>query len=380
MKSRLTSSSRSAVGPEVRVDKCPRCRAKYNPSYTVECSKCGALLAGIDELPEAVVGTERSVSSPTPDPGRVRLQSEGPSILRRATRRYFEIGAPFLGWIVLGVLALGGTVVTLVSSASRDESGVIVDGGDVGVFEPRIGDCLNLRDDEVDADVVTGFVGVPCSDPHSLEVFAAIDYPAIRSHPFPGREVIMTYARENCVEHFEGYAGVPFVTEPVLDVSYFAPEEQGWIEGDREITCVLIMVDDSDLVGSMNGMGTIQVQSVSLGCYDMPDEDVVFGLRPRSCDDPHDAEVYSIRKERLSTSAGFDDERLVEFGDRLCQEDLDVFLGSNRSNPDLTWSFFYPSPEGWAARDRNVICFVMRSDETKIRGSIQEGGGRAADA
>lgn len=356
------------------MERCPRCRAKYNPSYTVECSNCGALLMGVGPGRDGLDSGGAGSALPSATEWHAVPAPDGPRGVRKAVRSYFAMGAPFLGWVIVGALGLGGVAASMIAGAGRDEGGTIVDQGVVGVFEARVGDCLNLRDDELDADLVTEFVGIPCDQPHGMEVFALVPYPAAPNSGYPGREVLEQFADDTCVILFEGYVGVPFAREPFLGVTFFTPEPDGWEQGDHEVTCALVTVDGSNLETSMEGNGMIHHQDLEVGCYDFPaDPDQILGLYPRPCGDPHDLEVYSVIRERSSNAADFDEARLIEFGDRECNDELVRFLGPASADPDLVWAYLWPNEESWADRDRRFICFVERADGTPLTGSVAGG-------
>jgi hypothetical protein len=67
--------------------------------------------------------------------------------------------------------ALGGVAIwgiAGVDDTTRDEAGVIVEAGDLGVFVTQVGDCFNPQDGAATSLSVT--TGVPCSDPHHWQV------------------------------------------------------------------------------------------------------------------------------------------------------------------------------------------------------------------
>lgn len=98
-----------------------------------------------------------------------------------------------------------------------------------------VGDCLD------DADVgaqpgteVSTLATVPCVEPHDSEVIASLD---LRGTGYPGVAAITAAADAGCIEALEQLVGASYLETP-LDVSYYAPTELSWSEGDREILCV----------------------------------------------------------------------------------------------------------------------------------------------
>jgi hypothetical protein len=282
--------------------------------------------------------------------------------------------APFARWVVFAVFAASGLIATFLRDAGRDEEGSIVDTGVVEATEARVGDCLSLSEEDLEADVVSEFVGIPCAEPHQMEVFAEANYDDLVGL-FPGRATLEAFAGSECRMLFEGYVGAPYDTEPLLDINYFTPEEEGWRQGDREVTCAVISVDGSDLIGSMQGMGLVHFQALTEGCYDLPEDSAggFYGMHPRDCDAAHEVEVFATAVETSGPDAVFDDAALVEFGDATCQAGFEELLGADPADPELTWSYFYPSQESWADGDRSFTCYLHRLDEQGLIGSYRVG-------
>ncbi len=282
---------------------------------------------------------------------------------------------PYARWIVAGLVVLGGFAANFLSDATRDDGGAIVDQGAVDVTEARVGDCLDLREEDLDAEVVEEFVGVPCAEPHQMEVYANLTVPG--GDAYPGDVVLESYSIDGCEAQFAAYTGAPYDTEPLLDYYYFTPVEEGWSQGDRVVTCTLVTVDGSTLVGSMEGQGMVHYQSLNVGCYDLPAgaDEGLYGMRPRPCEGGHDVEVFATPVVTSGADAPFDDPALVEFGNETCQSEYERFLGQDVTNPDLTWWYYYPSAESWAEGDRSLTCYLERVDLEPLVGSY---GARSA--
>lgn len=331
------------------MEKCPRCRAKYDPSYTVSCSNCGALLVG---------------SAHTANPAVTETWSP-----ERVPARRSRLGwlGPYRRWVVIGVLVLFGIGASYLTDAQRGDGGGIVRAGLVGVTEARVGDCASFLEGTTTDDVISDLNGVPCEQPHDMEVYALAAHDDAGA--YPGREALGLFGEEVCRSEFEGYVGAPYETEPILDIRYFTPEPDGWSEGDRGITCALVAIDGDALIGSKRGRGLIHTQWLTLGCYLWPDETGgIFGLDPLPCDQAHDIEVFATLTEPSGVSATFDDAALVEFGDRRCDERYREHFGADLADPNVAWSYFYPSPESWIDGDRSFTCFVERLDQGPMTG------------
>lgn len=95
---------------------------------------------------------------------------------------------------------------------------------------------------------------VPCEQPHDVEVADVFDHPAVPGADFPGEAAVDGYATDQCLQRFEDYVGAAYETS-ALDVTFVAPGEEGWDDGDRRIACVLYHVDFAPLTGSVRGTG-----------------------------------------------------------------------------------------------------------------------------
>lgn len=130
---------------------------------------------------------------------------------------------------------------------SRDESGDVVGGGDVGALSLQVGDCL--------ADSTVGEVNdvpvVPCNESHDSEVFSVFDLP---DGEFPGDMTVDEDAEEGCTgEDFAEYVGIEYA-ESDLDVGFIKPSRDTWNGiDDREVICLAATLDGTALKQSVAG-------------------------------------------------------------------------------------------------------------------------------
>lgn len=128
----------------------------------------------------------------------------------------------------------------------RDESGVIVEGGGLGAFAMRVGDCVNLPDNPL----IASLEAVPCADPHDAEVYALFD---LADGGYPGENTVSDASIDGCLDRFEGFVGTPYEFSE-LDIYWLEPTEDSWNElDDREVVCTVVNLDGSKLTGSMGG-------------------------------------------------------------------------------------------------------------------------------
>jgi hypothetical protein len=128
--------------------------------------------------------------------------------------------------------------------AERDDSGQIVDGGDLDVFKLRVGDCFQ----DSDMGEIFNVEAVPCGQPHDNEVYFVFN---IEDDNWPGDEFVEFTADEGCLPAFETYVGATY-EESRLDFSWLVPTERSWKEkNDREVACILYDANLERLSGSM---------------------------------------------------------------------------------------------------------------------------------
>lgn len=148
---------------------------------------------------------------------------------------------------VVALLAAGcGLLEPIPEDARRDESsGQITAAADADVFQLVVGDCLAEEGPEGE---VSSVPTVPCSEPHSTEVFFVSE---VDDAEFPGDDAMGTRSEELCYDEFEGFVGMAY-EDSVLDFSSLLPTESSWGMGDREITCLLVDLDGG-VTGTLEG-------------------------------------------------------------------------------------------------------------------------------
>ncbi|MWV51229.1 hypothetical protein GRS96_18320 [Rathayibacter sp. VKM Ac-2803] len=137
-------------------------------------------------------------------------------------------------------LALGlsgcSTVNSMMGGETRDDtSGEIVEGGTTDVFQLRVGDCLNDELSET-ATEVTDVPTVPCTEPHSYEVFQNVTM--AEADEYPGETATTDQAETECSAAFDGFVGLSY-EESQYDFSYYYPTQESWDGGDRTINCLI---------------------------------------------------------------------------------------------------------------------------------------------
>ena len=133
---------------------------------------------------------------------------------------------------------------------ARDEAGAIVGEGSLDAFSMQVGDCFNDTEALQSEDEISSVPATPCSEPHDNEVFAIYD---VDLAEFPGQELMMERANEDCVAKFEAYVGRDYQSSE-LEVFAMAPSAESWVmRNDREVVCGLYHLESQKLTGSMQG-------------------------------------------------------------------------------------------------------------------------------
>jgi hypothetical protein len=137
---------------------------------------------------------------------------------------------------LLAVAALVGCSTASEQDVARDESGDVTETDELGVFAIQNGDCLMMPDDS--ADSVETVTAVPCSEPHSGEVYALVQSSGDDGE-YPGDVAINTEAAEECERTFDETTGLVYATDPDWGITWLTPSEDSWNLGDdREIVCI----------------------------------------------------------------------------------------------------------------------------------------------
>jgi hypothetical protein len=208
---------------------CKRCFAD-NEGSAGACHRCG-LTRGA----EATAADQTAWSTAQPAEAEKRGGGLLPQLLR-------------FWWIPAAAIALA---IGYFTTAQRGDDGSLTGAGNVDVFELQVGDCFNAAEFSENAEAeVSDVDGVPCSQPHTFEVFEVTDYDG-SEYPATNEQFEAAF-NEVCVPAFEEYVGVPYV-DSELYASAITPTEEGWNSGDREFICHLHTENADPLTGSQRG-------------------------------------------------------------------------------------------------------------------------------
>jgi Septum formation len=112
-----------------------------------------------------------------------------------------------------------------------------------------VGDCIVLPEEAR----VGELRRVPCDTRHGGEVFALVDHPGpLEAFPDDG---FAAFVAERCGPAFRAWTGTEFPDQDVLEMAWFSPTWEGWVGGDRQITCYLVQADGTDMYSSYRAAG-----------------------------------------------------------------------------------------------------------------------------
>jgi hypothetical protein len=140
----------------------------------------------------------------------------------------------------LVILIIIGTIVSQCTSADRNSSGEISKSGDLNVTETRLGDCfVDLPDVTTELTNISSVNAVPCSEPHSWQVFH-------KTNLLPGEyseDAVIDAANEVCDLAVEALvtslSDLEFNEYRTADISIIQPIEKTWASGNRAVDCLI---------------------------------------------------------------------------------------------------------------------------------------------
>lgn len=210
---------------------CKRCFAD-NDETAAACHRCG-LIRGAEST-----DADQTAWAASPQPEAAQTGDTRGGLVRQLLRFW---------WIPAAAIALA---IGYFTTAQRGDDGTLSTAGNVTVTDLRVGDCFNAAEFSDEETEIGDVDGVPCTAPHTFEVFAVADY---NGSAYPGSQAAFETAfGEVCVPPFESYVGVPYA-DSVLWASAITPTEDGWDSGDHEFICHLHEEDTSMITGSQRG-------------------------------------------------------------------------------------------------------------------------------
>ena len=156
------------------------------------------------------------------------------------------------GVVIAGVLAVGGIGAYEKwgkggeDNTVRDQSGEIVEQGELGVFVLSVGDCFIAGVGEL-----ASTTGVPCSSSHNNELAGEF---TLIADVFPGENSIDSQAETNCPPLISSYVGdidKVLLKYPNFSWKPIEPSVESFAAGDRTVYCALGLVGEESLSESL---------------------------------------------------------------------------------------------------------------------------------
>lgn len=148
------------------------------------------------------------------------------------------------------LLVSGCSAILGPQEAQRDEpNGEVTAASDADVFSLKIGDCANQPAGDEETVEVTSLPVVPCTDPHTDELYAEKE---LEAGDYPGDEAIASLTEEFCLAEFEGFVGLSY-EESSLDIWPMFPVQVGWETQDDRVVQCFITAGTEPTTGSLKG-------------------------------------------------------------------------------------------------------------------------------
>lgn len=219
----------------------------------------------------------------------------------------------------------------------------------------------------------------PQHDPHQFAAPewaapAATDHPAPRaSHP-PTGPWLAALVVVSVLSLVIGGAAIVvgglalwWANEGIIDGSYAAAGDDpaAWF-GDGAVY--------GEYVGLSNFSGVRSVEDLSPGtCFtvDALDEGFVGSVAAASCDAPHTEEAFAVTTITEEDFPGYDAVTDMVYGS--CELDFADYVGAAWEDSGADFGGFAPTEEGWAAGQRDIVCFAFLFDAERT-GSLHHSG------
>jgi hypothetical protein len=237
----------------------------------------------------------------------------------------------------------------------------------------RPGECIN---ELPEWDLIQVVPLVPCDEPHLYEAFGRIPIFSDVIGAYPGDDYITSFANGQCQLAFEAYVGVPMGRAP-LQTYIVQPDEADWGRGRRDVLCLLSHPDGEPLTepqfNTLSRTAEINIMAAQAGeCLMVPRidaENLVTGLaETTACGQIHDLEVYAVIPIVGSQYPGM--EEVAIFAEEECVSAFESYVGVPESQSSLGYDTYFPSEQGWANGDRNVVCVLLSESGERLRGSM----------
>ncbi|HVT70959.1 MAG TPA: septum formation family protein [Trebonia sp.] len=144
-----------------------------------------------------------------------------------------------LGFVVLGVVIVGGAIAIVGTVTHGFKKPVKVTYTKSPVFSLRTGDCFDPSGQSYSL--------VSCASPHEAEVYATF---RMAGTTWPGSAAVAAAASGGCASRLDGYLNPQLAIS--LSSTYVYPDATAWQAGTRTVVCE-VRATDGELTGSVRG-------------------------------------------------------------------------------------------------------------------------------
>jgi len=107
-------------------------------------------------------------------------------------------------------------------------------------------------------------------------------------------------------------------------------------------------------------------------CFNIPTGATIQTVEHHACTESHAAEVILVAEYTGEGTTYPISLSMNRFVDGACAPAYATYVGKEiDSTPDLSIGYFYPSRDGWSGGDRTITCYVARTDEAPVTGSVK---------
>lgn len=91
------------------------------------------------------------------------------------------------------------------------------------------------------------------------------------------------------------------------------------------------------------------------------------------CDEPHQYEVYFVFSFADDAAEWPGEDAVIAQAQARCLQEFQTYVATPQAS-DFSISFVYPSPDGWRAFERGVVCYLGHSHQEPLVGSMGGAG------
>lgn len=198
---------------------------------------------------------------------------------------------------------------------------------------------------------------VPCTEPHSIEVYAVRQLPGGPDASFVGLDAAIAL----CNEDFFRATGVGIGLATILERSVLRPGPQTWAAGERDVTCYVVypspIGQPLTAIDPTRGFGRVSIYGLRPGdcLVDFAPQATSFVLV--ACDQPHDGEVFAALVLPPGDFPG--DGEIERLADELCYgQGFQDFVGTPYRDSSVTAMASRPTVDTWSLGHRTVGCVL----------------------